>query len=330
MLPTKKVPESLIIAGLFLVCLTGWGIDQYSSQAFVLVVVAFCSLAFVFRDKLLAAAGAYLACQYMFLFAAASFGVYPGEVAVVAADSLFFGGALLVIYAGIRYGGIPADKWMNWICILATVLAAIGLVQYWRVGSASATLGCTNYLAAFLAISGPFFFRRKWWMLLGIVIPCLYATNTATAIAAFTMAVGFFFYGKLGMWAAFAYGLLYFLIFKHPSSLFERFSYWIDAAGKLGGHVERLIFGVGPGILWQADNMLHSEYAYAIWNFGIIGLIIGGLYAFRSVKLFSDRRITAAVIAILVDCFGNHLFHTAPTAFLAVAVFALNDRKLEE
>jgi hypothetical protein len=71
--------------------------------------------------------------------------------------------------------------------------------------------------------------------------------------------------------------------------------------------------------------MLHSEWVNLAWNLGIVGLVIAGLYFWRSLKS-GNRILTAMIVAVLVDGLGNHLMHTIPTAILAVMAMGLNDR----
>jgi hypothetical protein len=274
--------------------------------------------------------GIYLVGWFAYLFSASSSGQIPEEVLIQAIDSLTFAMGGFLIYVTVRYGKTSTNSYMNAICTLAIVLAVMGLIRYFHGdGQAVATLGNTNFLAAFLAISVPCFFRKKWWMLLPLIIGTLFIAHTSTAIVAVLIGTGFYLWGWKGAALSLIPGIAYFALFKAPLSLLERISFWTDGLQKLSHSCNTMLFGVGPGIYWQAGNMLHSAYAYLFWNFGIFGLWLALFYILRSfLNISVDRRIFASFLIVLADGVGNHLFHTAPTAMLAITIFALNDRTL--
>jgi len=155
----------------------------------------------------------------------------------------------------------------------------------------------------------------------------LLTAKTSTAIVALLIATGFHFSGWLGVIPGSVSGVLYVVLVKGSTqSLVIRFDMWKDALEKVSGSLTTIIFGTGPGIYWEAGNMLHNELIYLDWRFGLIGVIIAALYIFRSIREIDNRAIFAMFLAVLVDGIGNHLMHTAPTAFVAVIVFGLKDR----
>lgn len=322
----QRIDDRIAALGLFIISFTAWGPNVFGSQAYMLNCIGLAALSFMTRDKLLIIFGCYCAAWFAFIQIAESKGWMPSTSMIQAVDVLTLIMAGYAVYIAIRFGRASVHFWQNCICIIAAGLSCIGLIQYSFVGSATATLGCTNFLAAYLAISGPCFFRRKWWMLLPLILACLWACHTATAILAFFIGLGFFVWGWIGAGVAVIPGVIYWLIFKAPDSLLERATFWMDAVKKLSGHWEKIVFGTGPGILWRTDNMLHSEYFYLLWNFGIIGLVIAAFYIVRSCRNITNPALFASFLAVLVDGIGNHLMHTAPTAFLAVVIFALMDR----
>jgi hypothetical protein len=193
-----------------------------------------------------------------------------------------------------------------------------------------ATLGNQNFFAAFIAISTVFFMRKRWWVFLPVLALSLYVARTSTAIAAAFVSCAFYFWGWKGAGLSIIPAVAYYVLFKipvHSLSLGTRLEYWIDALSKISNSWQTLLFGVGPGVYWQFQNELHSEPVYLIFNLGIIGLAIMAAYIITSFTQCTDRRLQAALLAVVVDSFGNHVMHTAPTALLVIIILGLIDRK---
>jgi hypothetical protein len=207
----------------------------------------------------------------------------------------------------------------------------MGLVQVFiGKGSPVATLGNQNFFAAFIAISVVFFMRKRWWVFLPVVGLALACARTSTAIAAAFISCAFYFWGWKGAGLSIIPAILYYLLFKipvHTLSLGTRLDYWMDALTKISNSWHTLLFGVGPGVYWQYGNELHSEPVSLLFNLGIIGLVIMAAYIITSFRRLCDRRLQAAFLAIIVDSFGNHPMHTAPTALLAIIIMGLVNRE---
>ncbi len=323
---TEVRAEHALIAGLFGVALTNWGANIFHSQAFVMGIVALIALAFLTREIVPATLGVYIAAWLLYLQIGAAQGWLFPEVFAQAVDSLTWVLIGYAIYVVVRHGRTDPDTYLNALCGLAVVLAALGLLTYYFLGAAVATLGNQNFLAAFLAIAGLGCYRRNWWVLLAPIVWCLLITNTSTAIAAFLIGSGYLFFRWWGVLPAALLGVGYFLLFKAPSSLTDRVGYWTDAFWKISGSWHTVVFGVGPGIYWTWGNMLHSEYAYIAWNLGLVGLALAAVYVYLSFREINKSIFFAMFLAVLVDGFSNHLLHTAPTAMLAVIILALKDR----
>jgi hypothetical protein len=355
----QLIDDRIAAFGLILVALTAWGSNILGSQAYMMNCIGLAALAFMLIPEkkkeipfnkwvwelIVPFFGIYSACWFAYIQIAESQKWMPDDSMVQSVDVLTLIMSGYVLYIIIKFGRASKVFWMNVICVLSIILSCIGILQYFKVAVATATLICTNYLAAFLAITTIFFFRGfslrfykiwkikipysplGWWLFIPLVGFALYLTHTSTAIAAFCISLGFYAWGWKGAGLAIIPGVAYWLIFKMPDSLLERISFWTDAVQKLSGHWEKLVFGTGPSILWQTDNMLHSEYFYLLWNFGLIGLIIAAFYIIRSCRKVTNRVLFASFLAVLVDGIGNHLLHTAPTAMLAIIIFALNDRE---
>jgi len=321
--------DRLLLAGIFMVCLWVWGYNAHYGHAYMMVVIAIAVLALMAGDVFVSLFGIYGACWFAYQLSAFSVGAMDAIDIIQAMDTMMLIMGGLIIYTAVRHGNTSKTTWMNGICILASILTVISLIQYFHGQPARATLGNQNFLGAFLAISTICFFRAKWWALIPLIFVGLYATHCATAFVALAVGLGWLAWGWKGVALSVIPGALYIALFKGFGSLINRAEYWTDAIYKTSNHWTTFIFGTGPGVVWQPGNMLHSEYAYLLWNFGAIGLILAFCYIFRSCRQEADRRLFASFLVILVDGISNHLMHTAPTAYLAVAVLALKDRPLE-
>jgi len=321
------IDDRIILPGLFLVALSAWGENCFGTQAFMLQVVALLAISFMSGDIIVVTLGAYLSIWYVYLYVFANLDMLYWEVMVQASDSIVLMMSGFVLYSTVRYGKMPVSWYMNGGAVLGTVLSLIGLIHYSVAGKAVATLGNQNFLAVFLVLSALCCYRRKWWVLLVPIISCLILTRTSMAMAALMVGTGFYFFRWVGAGAALVPSIGYFFLFKEPASLLIRIDYWMDALRKISHSWETVVFGVGPGIYWQWGNTLHSEPIYLLWNLGMIGVLLAVLYIFRSCREINNNRIVFAMfLAVLVDSFGNHLMHTAPTAMLAGIVFGLKDR----
>ena len=329
LIKNRKIPaiDLMIMAGLFLVSLVVWGQNVHYGHAYMLVIVAICALSMLAQNIWLSAIGLYLAVWYTWIFAASTRGLIPDEAIIQSLDSMTFIMAGLLVYVSVRLGSAGAESYKNAICVLSCILAAIGAVQYFYGNKiAFATLGNPNFLAAFLAISMPFFYRKKWWMAIPLIAATLLMTHTSMAIGACLIGTGLYFFGWKGALAGVVPGIAYFALFKTPASFLDRWNYWTDAIQKISNSWQTVLFGVGPGIYWQPGNQLHSEYVYLLFNLGLVGIVLAGAYIYNTIKIIPDRQIFASFSIILIDGFGNHLFHTAPTAMLAIIIFALMNR----
>ena len=318
--------DRFVPAVLALVCLaSGWGSNIYQTQSFVMVIAAFCALGFILSDRIIAAVVVYLSIWYMALFAGTT-----TEPAVIA-SSLHLVTAALVVYAAVRLGTWGLDRHLDVILSVSCILAALGIVGYLTGRPAVATLGNQNFLGAFLAIGAFSAFRKKRARYLTLILPALWFCSSSTPIAAFCAGLGFYLWRWKGVSLGVILGALYFFTIDNGSLIHtDRVDFWLDAWTQVSASPWTLIFGMGPGVLWNPGvNMLHSEYAYLLWNLGGLGLLLAALYIRRAFRVVSDPILAAMLVAVLVDAIGNHLFHTVPTALLAVAVFALNDRTLE-
>ena len=316
--------------GLTLVSFTAWGPNVFGSQAYMMACAGLAALSFLTRDKILTAFGCYCAAWFVFIQVAETTGWMPIDSMIQAIDVLMLIMAGYAIYIVIKFGSASRTFWMNTICIVAVILSAIGVLQYYFKGMVCATLGNSNFLGSFLAISIICFFRSKWWMLLPLILFALYATRCATAMVALIIGLGYLVWGLRGVALAAIPGVVYVKIFKGLGSLIIRAEYWLDSFIKLSNHWHTLLFGTGPSILWKTDNMLHSEPAYMLWNFGFVGLFLAGAYivkTFMAIDKPIDHYLLAIAVVIIVNSLANNVMHITSTAYLTVVIFALNDRE---
>ena len=324
----QRISDHAAAFGLILVSFTAWGPNVFGSQAYMMACAGLAALAFMSRDKILTAFGVYCALWFVFIQIAETAGWMPIDSMIQAVDVLMLIMAGYAIYIVIKFGSASRTFWMNTICIVSVILSAIGMLQYYFKGMVCATLGNSNFLGAFLAISVICFLRKKWWMLLPLILFALYATHCATAIVALIVGLGYLVWGWRGVVFSVVSGAAYIVFFKGGViSLMQRSVFWLDAFTKLSNHWNTLLFGTGPSILWKQDNMLHSEPIYMLWNFGLVGLFLAGAYIGKTFMDGSDRYLMAMLIVILVDSLANHIMHITATAYLSVVVFALNDRE---
>lgn len=321
----QRIDDRIAAFGLCMVSLTAWGSNSFGSQAYMLAVCGLAALSVMSGDLFVTAFGLYLCAWLSWIQSAGVVGMMSADAVIWGIDATPLIMAAIGLYVIIRNGRVSVAFWKNVICGLALLLAVIGILQYRNVGQATATLGCTNFLGAFLAVSAPLFFRRHWLFLLPAILWALWLTHAATAIVALSVGTGFYLWRWKGVAIAAILGAGYCHFFKPLGSLVERASFWTDAVEKVGNHWHTLLFGFGPGVPWHVDNTLHSVPVYLLFNLGIIGLLMAVGYV--ATRKYGDCLLSSAILVLIVNGLANLWTHTAPTAYLATAIFALNDRE---
>lgn len=319
-----KLDDRFLPFGLAIICLAGgWGANIYSTQAMIMVIVAFCALFLCLRDWIVGAYGVFMAIWYTVLYSTQL--VEP----VIVANSSALIGFGMVIYSIVRLGSTEIDGYLDVIIFIAVVLSILGIFGHLHGKPPVATLGNQNFLGAFLAISAFACFREKRWYFLSLILPALWICKSSTPIAAFCCGLGWYLWRWKGLALAVIPGAAYFLLLDggaNAKTVTLRMDFWRNAYEYLTASWWTVVVGFGPGIPWNpGKGMLHSEYVNLAWNLGIVGLVIAGLYFWRALKS-GQRILTAIIVAVLVDGLGNHLMHTVPTAILTVMVIGLNDR----
>lgn len=291
-------------------------------------------------------AGLYLSCWIIYVLFTTFIGKHPPAWAMAMTEANLFVWAGMIFYLGVFNGSLKKSAWFNFICSVALAQAVLGILQWgfkidpvrfllekvvvvmgqMDFSSPVGTLGNQNFLAAFLAISLPFFFRDKWKLCLPIIVFALTITHTTTAIGAAIIGVIFYFYGwKWACAGVIPAGIIFAI--KYWGSLFTnaRVEYWKNAWESTSHSWQTLLFGWGPGVTWQSGNTLHSEYVSTLFNFGLVGIIIMVGYICSVQKL--NRLLLTAFVIACIDMVGNHALHTTPTAVLILVIMALMERE---
>ncbi|MEN6464513.1 MAG: hypothetical protein ABFD62_04965 [Syntrophaceae bacterium] len=328
----RYFPEKTAVASMALVLFWIWGPTLFYGHTFALVIGAVLLTFLSLPGVPFKIFGIYLAVWCGWMYSAAFVETIPIEMIIDLSSELLFIVAGSVFFLTVLRGRFPICYYQHWLCIFALVMAGIALSQYhfFKIPSLG-TIGNQNFFAAYTAISFPLFFRRGWIWWTPILLYCLIVANTTTAFVAMLAGVGYYFYPQLReiqkkaaalvlalmIGAGLYYGLVY-----HPSVLTsERWDMWADAVNKISSHWYLMLFGVGPGVTWKVGNALHSEYAYMLFNLGLVGLLLMGAIM-KSIPR-ANREFYAAFVVIAVDAIGNHVFHTAPTALLSIVVIAI-------
>ena len=320
-----KLNDRFLPFGLAIICLAGgWGANIYATQAMVMVIVAFCAMFLSLRDWIVGSYGVFVAVWYAVLYS-----TQLAEPAIVA-ESITLIGFGMVVYSIVRLGSTSANGYLDMIIAVALVLSILGFFGHFHGKPAVATLGNQNFLGAFLAISAFACFRRNRWYWLCLILPVLWLCHSSAPIGAFCAGAGFYFWRWKGLALATIPGAAYFFLLDggigYVNGGSARFDFWMNAWEYITASWWTVLVGFGPGIPWNpGKGMLHSEWVNLAWNLGFVGLVIAGLYFWRSLKS-GNKILTAIIVAVLVDGLGNHLMHTVPTATLAVMAMGLNDR----
>jgi len=299
---------------------------------------------------------------------------FQGAIASGYTQVLFMmAGAMIYLTASKSKINLPV--FYNVICVAALIQAGIAILQKFcgvdlvvmglsliaptmsRMGDnvLVGSLGNPNYLAAFVAFSVPFFFRKGWIYFLPVIIIVLIAAHTSTAAIALGIGMGVFvtYLYRRGKISARIYGealtliilwIIWYAFFFHPSLTQIYGSSGIESSSELGrgeslvrGDIwmyawvavsstwHSFILGLGPGAAWKYNYPLHSEWVTLLHQFGLVGVALATGYLLtisrKNIYLFSS------FVIIVINMAGNAVLHIAPTAFLACMVAGLMGRE---
>jgi len=302
-------------------------------HAYALIVVGLLLVFMNLPSISMKAFGLYLSIWVTWIFSSAFADLIPAAIIRQTLETIILIVSAAVYFLIIYRGEMNIEKYRNWICSLTLTLCAVSfLLYYWKNLPAVAFHGNQNFFAAWCAIGLPFFFDRKWFYFIPIILWALVICMTTTAFIAAMAGTLYYIYPRAKhirrdvanslmlviIPAAFWYAFVY-----HPFINSVRFEYWKDVIQIACSKWHIFLFGVGPGVLWRLGDMIHSEYFYGLFYFGTIGLVLY-FFIIKSVPRSDEyRELYASFVAVLVDMIGNHVFHTTPTAVLSIVPIAL-------
>ena len=273
----------------------------------------------------------------------------------------FFVAAVALFVAVIR-SKVRLETFYNVICISAIIQAVLCAFQlngfdpliegimHWLIpvkrlmpiSTMVGTMGNNNFVAAYLAISLPFFFRKWWWYFIPVIVTLLYFSYTTTAVVAALIGCAVYFQ-QLKLIPVFLIGtVLYAFWMDIDGSLMHsiridhgRVAWWRNTLANVLTETKTAVFGYGPGSLWgeryKRLHPIHNEWVTLLYQYGVIGvwLIIGALSVIyrEYFRTKNNRMLISSLTIIVVNMIGNYPFHLAPSAFLAMIVFGLLERE---
>ena len=259
-----------------------------------------------------------------------------------------------VIYLAASKSKVQNETFYNVICVAALIQTATALLQKFvgidlvqmglsliaptksSMGDSAlvGSLGNPNYLAAFLAISTPFFYRRYWILTFPLIALSLFASVTSAAVIPTIIGAGVFVLIKYRLsWKSLVPVAIFILAFVVGYGIFydasilqnPRIDIWKAAFDQVVQSPSGVSFGLGPGAAWAHNYHLHSEWVTLFHQFGVIGLILAGGYLFtacrKNIYLFSAFAIG------IINMAGNATLHIPVTAFLICMIAGLLERE---
>lgn len=294
----------------------------------------------------------YLAGREVFLFLGAING--NPAAAIAGLDVMVYLIAGLLFFVAARHSNLELFTFYNFICIGAIVQAVIAVLQFVGIdlmlmvlnlfvpakgkladGTLLGTLGNPNFLAAYLAISLPFFFRKGWAWFIPLIVAVLIGCKTTAAIIPAIIGAAWFFWDRTtGHWQSTYNGMIitgcalagifYVTVIGTPFWESDRFGFWMQAMGQLDT-TAKILFGLGPGAPWAQKWPLHSEWVTVVHQFGMAGLWIVGGYVLTLYR--GNRFLFAALLIALINAGGNYNLHLAPSAALIAVIAGLIERE---
>ncbi len=345
---------NLAIPILFL--LVPYGIIQigllHQAQQVMFVLGAVVIMAWQIRNRAISLFLTYLCAWILFLFIYAMFRPVPEVVVLGAFDAVLYLGAAAMIFHCVTLSKISDETFFNIICISALAQLLLAYLQYagfdaftWILNKAipttsilqghpTGTLGNNNFLAAYLAISFPMFFRRGWWFCIPFIAVMLYLSNTTSAVVPAIIVSIWYFRDKISkreMRIGIAGGLLAvaaYALFQHtPFYSNPRWVDWGIAVKQIFESPWAFIFGRCPGALWGKSYPMHNEWLQIFHSYGLIGFSLFCGIVFSLFAKTKNRILTASLMTAGINMFGNYNLHLAPSAFLITLIAGLKERE---
>lgn len=283
------------------------------------------------------------------------YGLPPVVFARAMEQFIFMAAGLSIFIAVWKSEYIKFRTFYNIICIAALIQACIAIAQRLKHDPVSlvlnlftvaqpllpetfpvGTLGNNNFLAAFLAISLPFFFRKNWFYGLILIVPCILLCNTSAAVVPAIVGTIFFFHRKTDLLylmviaALLCLGGAYYAFVYHPSILditsqFSRWKLWAIALQQIFSSPFSIICGFGPGAGWGQAFPMHNEFLQCWHHYGLIGLSL--LLGYVLTVFWGNKMLLTAFIIAVINMLGNYSLHLAPSVFLIIIIAGLMERE---
>jgi hypothetical protein len=326
----------------------------HEGQHYALLIAFVAILATTVRNNWITAFSWYLCAWVLFICIYRMAHPTPQIVFTRAMEQLFYMAAGLAIYSAVvNTKNIKQDYFYNIICIAALIQGVIAISQsfgfdpvVWGLNlitnakptldprTMTGTLGNNNFLAAYLAISMPFFFRKNWFYGLILIIPVLYLCNTTSAIVPVIIGAMFFFYPRMSAKVKVIIGVVsaaiifWYAVFQHtPIHTNPRWGLWAGVLKQVFYSPFTFICGYGPGAGWGQTFPMHNEWLQCLQKYGIIGLTLLAGYVLTIYR--GNRMLLTAFIIAAINMFGNYPLHLAPSVFLIIIVAGLIEREKE-
>ncbi len=279
------------------------------------------------------------------------------QVIMAGLDIVIFFLVGAVLYAAVAKSKIKKEVFYNAICAAAILQGTEAILQSWgfdpvmrllslavqtqqKIGVEAAlvgTLGNNNFLAAFLAISLPFFFRKGWAWCVPVVLALIFFASTTSAFIPAILGTLWYFHKSvpkkwgIGAIAGAVLLIVWYSIFQHSAFHSNpRWADWREAINIMrGGESLWLVFfGMGPASGWFQPYPLHNEWLTCLYKFGIAGFAI--LAGYVATIYRGNRMLLASFGIAAINMFGNYSLHLAPSAFLIIIVAGLIEREKKE
>ena len=258
-----------------------------------------------------------------------------------------------IILIAVYQSKLRNETFYNLICVAAILQSLLAVIQLngWdpvfalygniveikrgmAVENITGTMGNNNFLALYLAMSLPFFFRKMWWYFVPVIVVLLFIAITSTAMVAMVIGCLYYFWPRVKkvylalMTLPF---VIYVVITKQSltinffSSTHDRFDFWIQAWNQVTQSWYSIIFGLGPAAPWAHRFPLHNEWVTAFHHFGIIGCMFIAGYLLTIYR--KNRMLLSAFIVACIGAMGTYPMHLAPSAFLILIIIGLMERE---
>jgi hypothetical protein len=213
------------------------------------------------------------------------------------------------------------------------------------------TLVNNNFLAAYIAITLPFFFRGKtvfcdqtifgvkvtrvpygWFYFIPLIFYVLYITKTTSAFIPALIGTAVYFsafsFMSTMVWLMICVVGFYYIFIYHPfwgAHYNDRFDMWKEALGLSFKSLFTTVFGFGPAASWSRPHPMHSEWIQCMHQFGIVGITLLTGYVVTIYR--KNRMLFSAFVIAVINMAGNSSIHLSPSAFLIIIIAGLIERE---